>query len=69
MKTIQVYDAAMCCPTGICGPNVDPALINFAALLSQLKQNGVTVERCNLAQQPTPFIQNPTVKALLEGAI
>jgi hypothetical protein len=36
MKTIQVYDPPMCCSTGICGPNIDPDLVNFAAMLSQL---------------------------------
>ncbi len=67
MKLIQVYDPAMCCPTGVCGPNVDPVLPRFAALLSQLDRMGVTIERHNLAQQPLAFVQNPAVKALLDA--
>ena len=35
MNTIQVYDPPMCCSTGICGPEVDPNLVQFAVLLSQ----------------------------------
>lgn len=66
MKAIQVYDPPMCCSTGICGPNVDPDLINFAAMLSQFGTHGVNIERYNLSQQPLAFAQNPTVKALLE---
>ena len=66
MKTIQVYDPPMCCSTGICGPNVDPDLINFAAMLSQLGTHGVTVERYNLGQQPMAFAQNSAVKTALE---
>lgn len=66
MKTIQVYDPAMCCSTGICGTDIDPDLVNFAAMLSQLGTHGIKVERFNLGQQPMAFAQNPVVKALLE---
>lgn len=66
MKTIQVYDPPMCCSTGVCGNEIDPALVNFAALLAQLGQRGVKVERYNLGQQPMAFVQNAAVKALLD---
>lgn len=70
MKTIQVYDPPMCCSTGICGTDIDPDLVNFAAMLSQLGAHGIQIERYNLGQQPMAFVQNPAVKALLdqEGA-
>lgn len=66
MKTIQVYDPPMCCSTGICGTNVDPDLVNFAAILSQLAGQGVKVERQNLGQQPMAFAQNLVVKEALQ---
>ena len=66
MKIIQVYDPAMCCSTGVCGPDIDPVLPRFAGLLAQLGGAGVKVERYNLAQQPLAFVQNPAVKALLD---
>ena len=66
MKTIQVYDPPMCCSTGLCGNEIDPALVSFAALLTQLSQRVVKVERYNLGQQPMAFIQNPAVKTLLD---
>ncbi len=71
MKTIQVYDPPMCCSTGICGPNIDPDLVNFAAMLSQLGTHDIKIERYNLGQQPMAFVQNSVVKALLEkeGAV
>jgi hypothetical protein len=28
--TIDVYDPAMCCNTGVCGPDVDDFLADFA---------------------------------------
>lgn len=67
MQRIQVYDPPMCCSTGICGTDIDPALVQFAAMLVQMGQRGVTVERYNLGQQPMAFVQNAEVKALLDS--
>ena len=66
MKTLQVYDEPMCCSTGICGPQVDPALPKFASDLEWLKTQGVAVERFNLAQQPAAFVQSAVVRGALE---
>jgi hypothetical protein len=66
MNTLQIYDPPMCCSTGICGPDVDPDLVNFAAMLSQLAETGVKVERYNLGQQPMAFAQNAVVKEALQ---
>ena len=67
MKTIQVYDPPMCCSTGLCGNEIDPSRVSFAALLTQMSQKGVKVERYNLGQQPMAFVQNTAVKALLDN--
>ena len=37
MLKFEVFDPAMCCPTGVCGPSVDPKLVQFAADLEWLK--------------------------------
>ena len=66
MKSIQVYDPPMCCSTGICGPNIDPDLVNFAALLAQLANHGIGIERYNLAQQPIAFAKHTEVRDLLQ---
>ena len=55
MLKIEIYDPPMCCPTGVCGLDVDPKLVQFAADIEWLKGKGVTVERYNLAQQPDRF--------------
>jgi len=62
---LTVFDPPMCCPTGVCGPVVDPALPRFAADLDWLRRKGIEVERFNLAQQPAAFVQNPIVKQTL----
>jgi hypothetical protein len=65
MTTLQVFDPAMCCPTGVCGPSIDPVLPRFAADLEWLKSEGIAVERFNLAQQPAIFAGNAEVKSIL----
>ena len=66
MTTIQVYDPALCCSTGVCGVDVDQQLVSFSADVDWAKQLGAQVERFNLAQQPMAFAENNTVKAFLE---
>lgn len=67
MKNVQVFDPAMCCSTGVCGAEVDPALVEFAADVDWLKKQGVTVERFNLAQQPQAFASSTTIRDLLHA--
>jgi hypothetical protein len=64
-KKLEVFDPPMCCSTGICGPNVDPALSRFAADLQWVASQGVQVERYNLAQQPQNFVANHMVMEIL----
>jgi hypothetical protein len=66
MTKIDVYDSAMCCSTGVCGVDVDQRLVNFAADVEWARQQGVTIERFNLGQQPLQFVNNTTVKGFLQ---
>jgi len=66
MKTIQVFDPALCCSSGVCGTDVDQKLVDFSADVDWAKQQGATIERFNLAQQPMAFADNAAVKGLLE---
>ncbi len=66
MTAVRVFDPAMCCSTGICGPSVDPELVRFAADLDWLKTQGISVERFNLSQQPAAFAEDAAVRAALE---
>ena len=66
MATIQVFDPALCCSTGVCGVEVDQQLVGFSADVDWAKQNGAAIERFNLAQQPMAFAENAVVKAFLE---
>lgn len=66
MKSIQIYDPAMCCSSGVCGTEVDQQLVNFAADLEWANRQGAQIQRFNLAQQPMEFAGNPVVKGFLE---
>ncbi len=66
MTTIQVFDPPLCCNTGVCDVEVDQQLVDFAADVGWLKQQGGQIERFNLAQQPMLFAANAVVKAFLE---
>jgi hypothetical protein len=64
---VQIYDPAMCCPTGLCGAGVDPALLVLARDLRWLESQGVTVERFGLAQNPEVFVAQKQVAGLMQA--
>lgn len=66
MKTLQIFDPAMCCNTGVCGVDADQQLVSFAADVDWAKKQGAQIERFNLAQQPMAFVDNAVVKSFLE---
>lgn len=68
MSKVQVFEPAMCCSTGVCGPSVDPVLVRFAADVEWLQAQGVEVERNNLSSQPRAFADNDVVRSLLQTA-
>ncbi|MRN52727.1 arsenite efflux transporter metallochaperone ArsD [Paenibacillus monticola] len=65
MKSIEIYDPAMCCSTGVCGPSVDPELIRISAVVHNLKKKEINVSRYNLSNEPEAFVANEVVKQLL----
>lgn len=65
MKNIRIFEPAMCCATGLCGPSIDPELLRISTLLFSLKEKGIVVERYNLTSHPQVFAQNEAVKELL----
>lgn len=64
-KNLTVFDPAMCCSTGVCGPEVDPKLVRFSADLDWVKSQGVEVRRFNLAQEPGAFVGDEAIQKIL----
>jgi hypothetical protein len=66
MKGMDVFDPALCCTSGVCGTDVDQALVDFSADVAWAKAQGAQIARFNLAQQPMEFAKRPVVAAALE---
>jgi hypothetical protein len=64
---LDVFDPAMCCTTGVCGPDLDPRLVQFAADAQWLTARGITVRRYNLSREPTAFSGDPLVRRTLQA--
>lgn len=65
MKKMIIFEPAMCCPTGICGPGVDKELLRISTVLNNLKSNGILVERYNLSNNPDIFMTNLDINKVL----
>ena len=67
MKTMSIYEPAMCCETGICGVGVDPELLRISTVFNNLQKNGITAARFNLNSAPQAFINNTDINKLIMG--
>jgi hypothetical protein len=65
MSKVEIYDPAMCCSTGVCGPGVDPELLRVSAMLNELEGKGKKIIRYGLSGDPTAFVTNKTVNDLI----
>ena len=66
MKTMKIFEPAMCCPTGLCGVSVDPELLRVSTVLNTLKENGIEVQRYNLTGAPMEFVNHTAVAEFLK---
>ncbi|WP_286947799.1 arsenite efflux transporter metallochaperone ArsD [Acetobacterium sp. UBA5834] len=65
MSKVEIYDPAMCCSTGVCGPGVDPELLRVSAMLNVLETEGKKILRYGLSEDPMAFVVNKTVNDLI----
>ena len=65
-KSFIIYESAMCCSSGVCGPNPDKSLIDLQDALEKLKDIGVKVERYSLTGNPKQFRENREVIKLMQ---
>jgi hypothetical protein len=42
MKEIEIFDPAMCCSTGVCGPSIDPELMRIATVINSLDKLNIS---------------------------
>lgn len=65
MSKVEIFDPAMCCSTGVCGPGVDPELLRMATIISNLQKAGKDIKRHNLSEEPQIYVDNKAVNQVL----
>ena len=66
MKRLEIFEPAMCCPTGLCGVGVDPELLRISTVLDTLGKKEIKVDRYNLTSAPQVFITNKVVNQYIK---
>lgn len=66
MKKVDIFDPAMCCTTGVCGPSVDPELTRIASAIYALEKKGFNIQRYQLTKEPDKFAENKEVNQILQ---
>lgn len=62
---VEIFDPPMCCPTGLCGPEVDQTLLDVSEMILALQQRGIRVERYQMSSSPHAFLKNAEVMRLV----
>jgi len=65
MSKIEIFDPAMCCETGICGPGIDQELLRVVTTINKLTTKGISVIRYGLSSNPQAFVDNKKVNEYL----
>lgn len=65
MKTMFIYEPALCCETGICGVSVDPELLRISTVVNTLNKKDVKIQRYNLNSNPQAFVDNIEINQLI----
>ncbi len=66
LRTVEIFDPPMCCPTGLCGPVLDQTLLDVNEMILELQSKGVIVIRYQMASEPNAFLNNPDVMNLVK---
>lgn len=68
MKKIEIYERALCCSTGVCGPSVDENLVRTTNIEREVNEsnNDVQIIRYNLSSNPKAFANKPEIKNILK---
>ena len=65
MKKMNIYEPAMCCPTGVCGVGVDPELLRISAVLTSLEKNVIEIKQYKIKNKNKEFMLNMELNKLI----
>ena len=66
MSKVEIFDPAMCCSTGVCGPSVDPELTRVASAVYSLEKKGFNIKRYQLTSDPDKFAENVEITRVFQ---
>ncbi|WP_428909981.1 arsenite efflux transporter metallochaperone ArsD [Niallia sp. Krafla_26] len=66
MNKVEIFDPAMCCSSGVCGPSVDPELVRVASAVYSLEQKGFQIKRYQLTNDPDKFAENDEITRVFQ---
>jgi len=68
MTELKLYEEAMCCSTGVCGPDPDDELVEVSAALDQLEDafEDVEVARANMQHNIDQFLNTEEIYDLVQ---
>lgn len=67
MKKLELFEPALCCATGVCGPSVDEELLMVTSVFETLEGvESVEASRHNLNSDPDAFVNHATILKLLQ---
>lgn len=66
MTKVEIFDPAMCCSTGVCGPSVNPELVRVASVVHNLQKKGFSIARYQLTTDPEKFAENEEVNRVIQ---
>lgn len=65
MKKIEIFEVALCCSTGVCGPAVNEDLLRITAAVNKINASGGNAIRYNLNSNPEMYVKNQLVNEIL----
>jgi hypothetical protein len=65
---LMIFEGALCCSTGICGPEPNKALIELNESIKRLKSEtpDLEIERASLSSNAEAFLKNPQVLGIVK---
>lgn len=66
MTKVEIFDPAMCCSTGVCGPSVDPELTRVASAVYSLEKRGFDIKRYQLTGDPDKFAESDEITRIFQ---
>ncbi|MBT2731765.1 arsenite efflux transporter metallochaperone ArsD [Carnobacterium sp. ISL-102] len=67
MTDLTLFEPAMCCSTGVCGPSVNEDLLQITSVMNALDTlEGFQAKRYNLSSSPQAFVENEKMSQFLQ---